>query len=91
MVQLLSHHPILLSLWLGHENYFMSELLDDYKRAMKSQNTSFMNVIAGRLLDAGYEIEAEYLHNEIQFLTEEVFHKDNAPIIWRFKTIIGWK
>ena len=73
----------------------MSDLMDDYNRAMKSQNTSFMNVVAGRLLDAGYEIEAEILINQIFYFTEDVMKKNNDSVSNRFNDIIrcdggGW-
>ncbi len=59
----------------------MSDLLKDYDRAMRSQNTSFMNVVAGRLLEAGYEIEAEFLINQIFYFTEDVMKKNTDTAI----------
>ena len=88
MVQPFSHHSILLSLWLGHENHFMSDLLDDYNRAMNSQNTSFMNVIANRLVEAGYKIEAEFVINHIFYLTEDIMKKNNDSVSDRFNLIM---
>ena len=73
----------------------MSTLINDYDRAMRSQNTRFMNVVAGRLLDAGYEIEAEILINQIFYFTEDVMKKNTDTVSNRFNDIIrcdggGW-
>jgi hypothetical protein len=66
----------------------MSDLMKDYDRAMRSQNTSFMNVVAGRLLDAGYEIEAEIIINQIFYFTEDVMNKNTDTVSNRFNDII---
>jgi len=68
----------------------MSTLLLDYDRAMKSQNTSFMNVVAQRLLDAGYEIHAEEVINHIQYLTDGITKKSTEDARIRFFRIISW-
>ena len=91
MVQCFSYHSFLLCLWSGDENYFMSDLLDDYNRAMKSQNTSFMNVVANRLLEAGYEIEAEFVINHIFYLTEDIMKKNDDSVSERFNLIMMCK
>ena len=88
MVQLFPDYSFLLCLWSGDENYFMSDLRDDYNRAMKSQNTSFMNVLAGRLMDAGFERDAEFVIQQIFYLTEGIMKKNNDSVSDRFNLIM---
>ena len=66
----------------------MSDLLDDYNRAMKSQNTSFMNVIANRLVEVGYKSESEFVINQILYLTEGIMKKNNDSVSDRFNLIM---
>ena len=66
----------------------MSNLVDDYNRAISSQNTRFMNVVANRLLEAGYEVEAEFLIDHIFYLTDGVMQKNNDSVSDRFNLIM---
>lgn len=66
----------------------MSDLVDDYNRAMSSQNPKFMNVVANRLLDAGYEIEAEFIIEHIFYLTDGIMKKNDDPVSDRFNLIM---
>ncbi len=66
----------------------MSSLLDDYNRAMASQNTKFMNEIAQRLLDAGYEIESDFMIQRIFYLTDDVMKKNPDLVSDRFNLIM---
>ena len=66
----------------------MSELVNLYNKAMASQNTSFMNVVAGRLLDAGYEIEADFVIQQIFYLTEDIMKKNPDSVSDRFNLIM---
>lgn len=63
-------------------------LKDDYNRAMNSQNTHFMNVIASRLLDAGYERESDFMIQRIFYLTEDIMKKNNDTVSDRFNLIM---
>ena len=66
----------------------MSDLMGDYNRAMGSQNTRFMNVVAGRLIDAGYEIEADFVIQQIFYLTEDIMKKNTDTVSDRFNLIM---
>lgn len=88
MVQCVSGHTISICSYYCNKEYLMSDLMKDYDRAMRSQNTSFMNVVAGRLLDAGYEIEAEIIINQIFYFTEDVMKKNTDTVSNRFNDII---
>ena len=65
-----------------------ANLIKDYNRAMKSQNTNFMNVIANRLVDNGLFFHAENLINEIHYLSEDITKKSEESIVNRFRNII---
>ncbi len=88
MVQLFPDYPVLLCVWFSDKTNFMSELLMDYYRAMQSQNTKFMNVVAGRLMDEGYEREAEFVIEQIFYLTEGIMKKNIDSVSNRFNLIM---
>ena len=66
----------------------MNDLVNDYNRAMNSQNTKFMSVVANRLLEAGYEIEAEFIIEHIFYLTEGIKTKNTDTVSDRFNDIV---
>ena len=97
MVQLFSHHPILLCLWAGYENYFMKnyigkweELETLFSKAMVSQHIPFMKEVSEIMMQHGFGLHADELHDEIQFLTEEVYHKNTDTVSNRFNDIIRY-